>query len=158
MHAKSISKILACEYVKKHIKSQCEYHMKVYGYNPLDNPPQKCDNIPRLKGRISPMTYAHSRSGSSTSDWQTLQDHCKAVAALSESRVVGKETDLSHVSCLLPCTACVPNDDVALAREGQSLVSHLEGVASLAQRFAAPFGLFKVIRILYKTQRMNLKS
>jgi len=45
MHAKSISKILACEYVKKHIKSQCECHMKVYGYNPLDNPPQKCDNI-----------------------------------------------------------------------------------------------------------------
>lgn len=31
------------------------------------------------------MTYAHSRSGSSTSDWQTLQDHCKAVADLSES-------------------------------------------------------------------------
>ena len=31
------------------------------------------------------MTYAHSRSGSSTSDWQTLQDHCKAVAELSES-------------------------------------------------------------------------
>ena len=53
MHAKSISKILACEYVKKHIKSQCEYHMKVYGYNPLDNPPQKCDNTPRQKGGFS---------------------------------------------------------------------------------------------------------
>lgn len=90
------------------------------------------------------MTYAHSRSGSSTSDWQTLQDHCKAVAELSESRVIGKETDLSHVSCLPPCTACVPNDDVALAREGQSLVSHLEGVASLAQRFAVPFGLGRI--------------
>lgn len=45
MHVKSISKFLVREYVKKHIKSQCEYHMKVYGYNPLDNPPQKCDNI-----------------------------------------------------------------------------------------------------------------
>ena len=29
------------------------------------------------------MTYAHSRSGSSTSDWQTLQDHCKAGAMAS---------------------------------------------------------------------------
>ena len=45
MHVKSISKIPYREHVKKHIKSQCEYHMKVYGYNPLDNPPQKCDNI-----------------------------------------------------------------------------------------------------------------
>ena len=101
MHAKSISKILACEYVKKHIKSQCEYHMKVYGYNPLDNPLQKCDNVFRLEGRILPMTYAHSRSGSSTSDWQTLQDHCKA----DERREclmshVSRHSSLSHVSCL----------------------------------------------------------
>ena len=90
------------------------------------------------------MTYAHSRSGSSTSDWQTLQAHCKAVAELSGSRVIGKETDLSHVSYLPSCTACEPNDDVALAREGQSLVSHLEDVGSLAQRFAAPFGLGRI--------------
>ena len=45
MHTESISKILAFEHVKKHIKSKCEYYMKIYGYNPLDIPPQKCDNI-----------------------------------------------------------------------------------------------------------------
>ncbi len=83
---------------------------------------------------------AHSNGGD-VAKWQTLQAHCKAVAALSESRVIGTETDLSHVSYLPSRTACVPTDDVALAREGQSLVSHLEGVAFLAQRFADPFGL-----------------
>lgn len=31
------------------------------------------------------MTYAHSRPGSPTSEWQTLQDHCKGVAELSAS-------------------------------------------------------------------------
>lgn len=45
MHVKSISKIPTRGYVNKQIKLKCEYYMKVYGYNPLDNPPQKCDNI-----------------------------------------------------------------------------------------------------------------
>ena len=88
-------------------------------------------------------SFAHS-NGSDVAKWQTLQDHSKAVAALSESRVIGTETDLSHVSYLPSRTACVPTDDVALAREGQSLVSHLEDVGSLAQRFAAPFGLGRI--------------
>lgn len=91
MHVKSISKIPTHGYVNKQIKLKCEYNMKVYGYNPLDNPPQKCDNVSRLKGRISPMTYAHSRSGSSTSDWQTLLDCYK----VDERR----ECLMSHVSC-----------------------------------------------------------
>ena len=45
MHVKSISKIPTRGYVNKQIKLKCEYYMKVYGYNPLDSPPQKCDNI-----------------------------------------------------------------------------------------------------------------
>ena len=77
--------------------------------------------------------FAHSNGGD-VSKWQTLQEHSKAVAELSES----------FASHLPPCTAYVPNDGVALAREGQSLVSHLEGVGSLAQRFAAPFGLGRI--------------
>ena len=77
--------------------------MKVYGYSPLDNPLQKCDNIHRLKGQIFPMTYAHSRSGSSTSDWQTLLDGCK----VDERREclmshVSRHSSSSHVSCLNP--------------------------------------------------------
>jgi hypothetical protein len=45
VHTEIIPKIRYREYVNKQIKLKCEYHMKVYGYNPLDNPPQKCDNI-----------------------------------------------------------------------------------------------------------------
>ena len=29
------------------------------------------------------MTYAHSQSGSPISEWQPLQDHCKAVADMA---------------------------------------------------------------------------
>lgn len=121
MHVKSISKIPAHGYVNKHIKLKCEYHMKVYGYNPLDNPPQKCDNVSRLKGRISPMTYAHSRFGSSTSDWQTLQDHCK-VDVRRETR------DAYHVSCLTssPLVSCLPSlQSPALARPHLSRALYL---------------------------------
>ncbi len=78
--------------------------MKVYGYNPLDNPLQKCDNIHRLKGQIFSMTLTHNRSGSSTSDWQTLQDHCKA-----DKR---RETrDAFYVSRLssFPLVSCLPS-------------------------------------------------
>ncbi len=44
------------------------------------------------------MLYAHSRSGSSTSDWQTLQDHCKGVAELSEAGAMRQKTDAPRVS------------------------------------------------------------
>ncbi|MBQ8113135.1 MAG: CRISPR-associated endonuclease Cas3'', partial [Kiritimatiellae bacterium] len=138
---KIIPKILNIEYVKKHIKSKCEYYMKMYGYNPLDSPPKQCDNSPRLKGRLFPMLYAHSRFSSSTSAWQTLQAHCKGVAELSASCTIRQESDTSLVSSLSADRACTSQCDVALAREGQSLLSHLEGVAALAQRYAYPVGL-----------------
>ena len=53
MHVKSISKIPTRGYVNKQIKLKCEYYMKVYGYNPLDSPPQKCDNVFVLKDGFS---------------------------------------------------------------------------------------------------------
>ena len=95
--------------------------MKVYGYNPLDNPPQECDNVSRLKGRVSPMTYAHSKSGSSTSDWQTLLDCCK----VDERR---EPRDASYVSCLTssPLVSCLPSlQSPALARPHLSRALYL---------------------------------
>ena len=63
MHTESISKIFALEYVKKHIKSKCEYYMKIYGYNPLDNPLQKCDNIRVWKERnYESISYTNGNS------------------------------------------------------------------------------------------------
>lgn len=98
--------------------------MKINGYNPLDSPPKKCDNNPRLKGRFSPMLYAHSRSGSPTSAWQTLQAHCKA-----DKR---RDTrDASYVSRLssFPLVSCLPSP--ALVRTLLSRVLYLAPLALL---------------------------
>ena len=85
--------------------------------------------------------YAHSKPGSPMGDWQTLQDHGKAVADMAVSDAIGQEAAPSRVSSLPADPACTSQSDVALAREGQSLLSHLEGVAALAQRYASPVGL-----------------
>jgi CRISPR-associated endonuclease/helicase Cas3 len=75
-------------------------------------------------------------------EWQKLEEHSKVNAmGMAASDAVGRESEMPHVSGVLVDSVCITQHDVALAREGQSLLSHLEGVASLAQRFAAPFGL-----------------
>ena len=86
--------------------------------------------------------YAHSRPSAPSEEWQKLEDHSKVNAmGMAASDAVGRESEMPHVSGILVDGVCITQRNVALAREGQSLLSHLEGVASLAQRFAAPFGL-----------------
>lgn len=85
--------------------------------------------------------YAYSKPGSPMGDWQTLQDHSKAVTDVAVSDAIGQDAAPSQVSSLPADPACTSQSDVALAREGQSLLSHLEGVAALAQRYASPVGL-----------------
>lgn len=48
---------------------------------------------------------------------------------------------MSQGSRIMSGLACTSRCDAALSREGQSLLSHLEGVASLSRRFATPVGL-----------------
>lgn len=60
--------------------------------------------------------YAHSRPGVDKSEWQTLESHSEA-------------------------SAYVIGSDNALARDGQTLLSHLKDVALLSQNFAGVAGL-----------------
>ena len=63
MHTEIIPKIRCREYVNKQIKLICEYHMKIYGYNALDNLPQKCDNIRVWKERnYESISYTNGNS------------------------------------------------------------------------------------------------
>ena len=92
------------------------------------------------------MTYAHSKSGSSTSDWQTLQDHCKAVAELSEFRSMSYHTSVqwSEVG-ERPLVAHVDPGD---RKRIESLPEHLLAVQVEAQRFGSQFGCGEIAKFL----------
>ena len=92
--------------------------------------------------------YAHSKPGSPMSDWQTLQDHGKAVADMAVSDAIGQEAAPSRVSSHQaghdqiretsdrPLIAHVdPNDP----NRTEPLTEHLLAVQDEAQRFGTSF-------------------
>ena len=101
--------------------------------------------------------YAHSKPGSPMSDWQTLQDHSKAVADVAVSDAIGQETTPSRVSSHQaghdqiretgdrPLIAHVdPNDP----NRTEPLTEHLLSVQAEAQKFGSRFGCGELAKFL----------
>ena len=101
--------------------------------------------------------YAHSKPGSPMSDWQTLQDHGKAVADMAVSDAIGQEAAPSQVSSHQaghdqiretsdrPLIAHVdPNDP----NRTEPLTEHLLAVQDEAQRFGSRFGCGELAKFL----------
>ena len=101
--------------------------------------------------------YAHSKPGSHMSDWQTLQDHCKAVADMAVSDAIGQDAAPSQVSSHQvghdqiretsdrPLIAHVdPNDP----NRTEPLTEHLLAVQDEAQRFGSRFGCGELAKFL----------
>ena len=101
--------------------------------------------------------YAHSKPGSPMSDWQTLQDHGKAVADMAVSDAIGQEAAPSRVfshqaghdqireTSDRPLIAHVdPNDP----NRTEPLTEHLLAVQDEAQRFGSRFGCGELAKFL----------